>query len=106
MFMPYNRVDKRYWFEAMKHGGSLSVELSRAHTSQEIKIAISDTGVGIKKEDLVHIFDPCFTTKQSGTGLGLAIVHKIIESHKGEVRVESELDKGTTVKVFLPVSKV
>lgn len=106
MFMPYNRVDKRYWFEAIKHGGSLSVELSRNDNSQEIKIAVSDTGVGIKKEDLIHIFDPYFTTKQSGTGLGLAIVHKIIESHKGEVRVESELGKGTTVKVLLPVSKV
>ncbi len=92
--------------EAMEHGGSLSVELSRNDNSQEIKIAVSDTGVGIKKEDLVHIFDPYFTTKQSGTGLGLAIVHKIIESHEGEVRVESELGKGTTVKVLLPVSKV
>ncbi len=92
--------------EAMEHGGSLSVELSRDDNSPVIKIAVSDTGVGIKKEDLVHIFDPYFTTKQSGTGLGLAIVHKIIESHKGEVRVESERGKGTTVKVLLPVSKV
>jgi len=92
--------------EAMEHGGSLSVGLSRDDNSQGIKIAVSDTGVGIKKEDLVHVFDPYFTTKQSGTGLGLAIVHKIIESHKGEVKVESELNKGTTVKILLPVSKV
>jgi two-component system sensor histidine kinase HydH len=92
--------------EAMEHGGSLSVGLSRDDNSQGIKIAVSDTGVGIKKEDMVHVFDPYFTTKQSGTGLGLAIVHKIIESHKGEVKVESELNKGTTVKILLPVSKV
>jgi len=88
--------------EAMEHGGSLSVELSLDKDIQKIRIAISDTGVGINKEDLVHVFDPYFTTKQSGTGLGLAIVHKIIESHKGEVRVESEPNKGTTVTILLP----
>jgi len=65
---------------------------------------VSDTGVGINKADLIHIFDPYFSTKQSGTGLGLAIVHKIMESHDGEVRVESESGKGTTVNLFLPVS--
>jgi two-component system sensor histidine kinase HydH len=90
--------------EAMEHGGTLSVELSKEPNSRRTKIAVSDTGVGIKKEDLIHIFDPYFTTKQSGTGLGLAIVHKIVESHGGEVRVESEPGKGTTVSVFLPVS--
>ena len=92
--------------EAMGHGGSLSVELSWDENSQGARIAVSDTGAGINKEDLVHVFDPYFTTKQSGTGLGLAIVHKIIESHKGEVRVESEPGKGTTVTILLPVSKV
>jgi len=92
--------------ESMGHGGSLSVELSWDENSQEARIAVSDTGAGINKEDLVHVFDPYFTTKQSGTGLGLAIVHKIIESHKGEVRVESEPGKGTTVTILLPVSKV
>jgi len=92
--------------EAMDHGGILSVELSWDENAQMTKIAVSDIGAGINKEDLVHIFDPYFTTKQSGTGLGLAIVHKIIESHKGEVRVESEPGKGTTVTILLPVSKV
>lgn len=88
--------------EAMEKGGILSIELSRDEVSQRTKIAVSDTGIGINKADLVHIFDPYFTTKQSGTGLGLAIVHKIIESHDGEVRVESELGKGTMVKILLP----
>jgi len=90
--------------EAMEHGGTLSVELSWDHDSKRAKIAVSDTGVGINKEDLVHVFDPYFTTKQSGTGLGLAIVHRVIESHDGEVRVESEPGKGTTVTILLPVS--
>ncbi|MEE9418721.1 MAG: ATP-binding protein, partial [Desulfatiglandaceae bacterium] len=88
--------------EAMEDGGILSVELSLDENSQRARITVSDTGVGIKKEDLVHIFDPYFTTRQSGTGLGLAIVHKIVESHRGEVRVESEPGKGTTVTIFLP----
>jgi two-component system sensor histidine kinase HydH len=88
--------------EAMGHGGTLSVELSLDEDSQKIRIAISDTGFGINNKDLVHVFDPYFTTKQSGTGLGLAIVHKIIESHKGEVRVESKPNKGTTVTILLP----
>jgi len=92
--------------EAMGHEGTLSVELSWDENSWGARIAVSDTGVGINKENLVHVFDPYFTTKQSGTGLGLAIVHKIIESHKGEVRVESEPGKGTTVTILLPVSKV
>ncbi|MEE9612479.1 MAG: ATP-binding protein [Desulfatiglandales bacterium] len=88
--------------EAMKTGGTLSVKLSRDGDHQKVKIDISDTGTGIKKGDLVHIFDPYFTTKQSGTGLGLAIVHKIMESHKGEVKVESEVGQGTTVSLLIP----
>jgi two-component system sensor histidine kinase HydH len=88
--------------EAMEDGGILSVDLGRDEDRRSVKIAITDTGVGIHEEDLVHIFDPYFTTKQSGTGLGLAIVHKIIESHRGEVRVESEPGRGTTFSIFLP----
>ncbi|KPK30121.1 MAG: hypothetical protein AMK69_04415 [Nitrospira bacterium SG8_3] len=88
--------------EAMEERGTLSVDLYPDESGEQIKISISDTGAGINKEDLVHIFDPYFTTKQSGTGLGLAIVHKIIESHKGEVKVESEPGKGTTVTIILP----
>jgi two-component system sensor histidine kinase HydH len=92
--------------EAMgEEGGVLSVSLSEERDpSPMVKIAISDTGVGIKKEDLEHIFDPYFTTKPSGTGLGLAIVHKIVEAHKGEIRVQSDPGEGTTVSVSLPAA--
>jgi len=88
--------------EAMEDGGTLSVGLTWDEDPQKVKITVSDTGIGIKGEDLVHVFDPYFTNKQSGTGLGLAIVHKIIESHRGEVRVQSEQGKGTTVTITLP----
>jgi two-component system sensor histidine kinase HydH len=88
--------------EAMEDGGAISVSLSENKDSEGIKIVISDTGKGIDKKDLDHIFDPYFTTKQSGTGLGLAIVHKIISSHRGEVKVNSEPDRGTVVTIYLP----
>ena len=65
-------------------------------------VTVSDTGKGIDKKDVDHIFDPYFTTKQSGTGLGLAIVHKIISSHKGEVKVSSKPGRGTVVTIHLP----
>ena len=92
--------------EAMEQGGTLSVSLSREESSPWVKIIVSDTGTGISKEDLEHIFDPYFTTKQTGTGLGLAIVHKIIEAHRGEVKAESEVGRGTTVSVLLPVKEI
>jgi len=88
--------------EAMEQGGTLHIGLFLDKECGRVKIVVSDTGIGIKEEDLVHVFDPYFTTKQSGTGLGLAIVHRIIEAHKGEVRVESEPGRGTRVTVVLP----
>ena len=88
--------------EAMGKGGTLSVSLSRDLDTGGIIISVSDTGKGIDKKDMDHIFDPYFTTKQSGTGLGLAIVHKIVSSHKGEVKVTSSPGRGTTVTILLP----
>ena len=86
--------------EAMDQGGTLTVSLSGEEGPARVKIMVSDTGAGINKEDLEHVFDPYFTTKQTGTGLGLAIVHKIIEAHGGEVRAESDVGRGTTVTPF------
>jgi two-component system sensor histidine kinase HydH len=88
--------------EAMEEGGRLSVNISSSDDSENIIIEIADTGAGISEEDLSHIFDPYFTTKQSGTGLGLAIVHRIFESHGGSVRVESSPGKGTKVSAVIP----
>jgi two-component system sensor histidine kinase HydH len=89
--------------EAMDPGGTLAVAVRKAGGGTKgVEISVSDTGKGIGEEDLVHIFDPYFTTKASGTGLGLAIVHKVVESHGGEVRAESEKGKGTKVVLTLP----
>jgi len=88
-------------FAAMEAGGILRVSVGRQE-ERTVRISVSDTGVGIRKEDLPRVFDPYFTTKPSGTGLGLPIVQKIVEAHKGEVFMTSEPGKGTTVMVLLP----
>jgi len=74
----------------------------------QVEIKISDTGVGIPKEDLSRIFDPFFTTKDvgKGTGLGLNIAHNIIKKHKGTIDVKSEVGTGTTFIIRIPVGRM
>jgi len=91
--------------EAMEAEGLLSVEVIRADDETHFEVRVSDTGKGIRKEDLPHLFDPYFTTRSSGTGLGLAIVHNIIEAHGGEVHIRSTQGEGTTVILRLPAEK-
>ena len=66
-----------------------------------MRLAVSDTGCGISRDDLGHIFSPFFTRKERGTGLGLAIVHAIVEHHGGRIEVESAPGV-TTFTVWLP----
>ncbi|HEX9916141.1 MAG TPA: GAF domain-containing protein [candidate division Zixibacteria bacterium] len=94
--------------ESMPQGGSLKIETNKQYLSEKqeefLKIAIRDTGCGIPRENLNKIFTRYFTTKKEGTGLGLAIVDRAIKAHGGFVEVESELGKGTTVMLYLPLS--
>ena len=71
-----------------------------------IEVSVSDTGHGIGPEDLDKIFNPFFTTKAvgKGTGLGLTVVHGIVQEHGGHILVESEIQKGTTFRVQLPIA--
>jgi signal transduction histidine kinase len=73
--------------------------------SNSIFVSISDTGAGIPSEILNRIFEPFFTTKEvgKGTGLGLSVTYDIIKRHEGEIRVESEVGKGTTVIIIIPI---
>jgi len=76
------------------------------HSADMIEIAVSDTGHGIAPEDLDKIFIPFFTTKEAGkgTGLGLTVVHGIVQEHGGQIKVESEVQKGTTFRILLPIA--
>jgi two-component system sensor histidine kinase HydH len=91
--------------EAMPEGGTLELAAEIDEANRAARFTVSDTGQGIVRDDLARVFDPYFTTKPTGTGLGLAVVHKIVESHGGEVRVESEAGKGTTVTVEVPLEE-
>jgi CheY-like chemotaxis protein len=71
-----------------------------------LKIIVSDTGTGIVAHKLDRVFDPYYTTKGrgEGTGLGLSVVHGIVQSHHGEIAVESKVGRGTTFTIYLPLS--
>lgn len=90
--------------QAMSHGGTIAIRAGNGPPGY-LQIDLSDTGTGINPEALQHIFDPFYTTKASGqgTGLGLSIVYSIIKAHGGYIEARSELGKGTTFSIFLPV---
>ncbi|MBA3354282.1 MAG: hybrid sensor histidine kinase/response regulator [Blastocatellia bacterium] len=81
------------------------IKIATQVQDEMVEVSISDTGPGIAAEHLEHIFDPFFTTKPvgDGTGLGLSISFSIVERHSGRIEVETEVGKGTTFKVVLPV---
>ena len=97
--------------QAMREGGSilLSTRLNSRndarHPGQFVQVEIRDTGVGIPPENLDHIFDPFFTSKDEGSGLGLSISHQIVQEHGGYVTVESKVGVGTTFCINLPIGK-
>lgn len=90
--------------QAMPGRGTLTIRT--LHLGNEIQIKIGDTGIGIPRENMRKIFDPGFTTKGVGvgTGLGLSICNKIIQGHRGRIAVESEVGRGTTFTLTLPIS--
>jgi len=92
--------------EAMPQGGILTV--SSEIEDQMVIVGFTDTGIGIPEENLPKIFDPFFTTKKQGkgTGLGLSVSYGIIERHRGKLEVKSQVGKGTTFTVKLPIKEI
>jgi two-component system NtrC family sensor kinase len=92
--------------DAMPHGGTLSIGTGLTETTDQVEIQVRDNGTGISPEILPTIFEPFVTTKDRthGTGLGLAVSRSIIERHSGKISVASEVGKGTTVTITLPVA--
>jgi CheY-like chemotaxis protein len=105
--------------DAMPEGGELRCELTRIDIEADqdppvaemsagewIRMTISDTGSGMSEEVQSHLFEPFFTTKPvgEGTGLGLAQVYGIVKQHQGYIEVETELEQGTTFRIYLPAS--
>ncbi len=93
--------------EAVLENGEILIS-TKNPDDETIRFDISDNGIGIPEDDLPHLFEPFFSTKHdtSGIGLGLAIVHGIVKSHNGKIEVRTELGKGTTMSVTLPVIKI
>jgi two-component system NtrC family sensor kinase len=91
--------------QAMPRGGTLSVKAALLD-DRHAGVTVSDSGSGISAEDLPHIFEPSFTTRasQGGTGLGLSITYSLIKRHGGEVRAESLVGRGTTIRLTLPLA--
>lgn len=90
--------------QAIENNGVITITSKRA--GDLIKLQISDTGSGMDKEIISKIFEPFYTTKDpgEGTGLGLSITQKIISEHSGSIQISSELGKGTTVSILLPMA--
>jgi len=91
-------------------GGDGCVTIEVGPKSDMMLLSVTDNGIGISQEDLFHIFEPFYRAdmsrnrkiKKSGTGLGLTIVNELVRVHRGKIRVQSALRKGTTVAVYLP----
>jgi two-component system NtrC family sensor kinase len=89
----------------MPAGGTLTIESLRQPDRRGIELRLKDTGCGIAKQDMPRIFEPFFTTKKEGkgVGLGLSMVYGIIDRHRGTISIDSEVGKGTTCTIKLPL---
>ena len=88
--------------EAIQDGQEITINVKK-HNSTEVMICISDKGVGIPPERIKRLGEPFYSTKEKGTGVGLMISYRIIESHGGQISIKSQVGKGTSVSVFLPI---
>lgn len=88
--------------EALPFGGTILVSAFKKG-EDKVAIQIKDNGTGMNSEQIQNLGTPFYTTKDTGTGLGLMVVKRILEHHKGEIEINSEIGKGTTVEITLPI---
>jgi signal transduction histidine kinase len=86
--------------EAIKDGGAVDIDIT--FDDRDVAIAVSDSGFGMSRSELQHLFEPYRTTKEHGTGLGLMISSRIIRDHGGTIAAESKVGEGTVFTVKLP----
>ncbi len=86
--------------EATPQGGSITLTTSRE--GEQARLELQDTGKGMPPEVAEQVFTPFYTSKIGGTGLGLVFVHQIVEEHRGTIKIESEVGRGTRVLITLP----
>jgi signal transduction histidine kinase len=92
-----------------KERGIIEIQTRFVHKRKGVEVSIKDNGIGMDEENRAHMFEPFFSTKDHGmekgihSGLGASVVFEIIKSHGGEISVESAVNKGTTITIFLPV---
>jgi PAS domain S-box-containing protein len=87
--------------QAMTTGGTLT--LQTGESSEGVWLSVADSGGGISQEQIARIFEPFYTTKKKGSGLGLMIVQRIVRAHNGRIELESNIGKGTTFRIWLPL---
>jgi len=87
--------------QAMTKGGTLTIQTGE--TSEGVWVSVADTGGGIPQEQINRIFEPFYTTKKKGSGLGLMIVQRIVRAHGGRIELESQVGRGTTFRIWLPL---
>ncbi|WP_308639403.1 PAS domain S-box protein [Paenibacillus silvisoli] len=88
--------------ESMTKGGKITIQVE-SDQKQELSIRLTDEGCGIPKDVLAKLGQPFYTTKSTGTGLGFMVSKKIIENHAGHIAIESEVDKGTSIEIKMPL---
>ncbi|MEH7505780.1 ATP-binding protein [Neobacillus drentensis] len=91
--------------EAMPEGGRIEIRV-KVLEKHKMSVSIQDEGSGIADENILNLGEPFFTTKKDGTGLGLMVTNQIIKDHKGELKIESTINKGTRVIVSLPIQQI
>jgi PAS domain S-box-containing protein len=89
--------------QAMPDGGQLAIGAEMTEDQAFLAIAVSDNGAGISPENMENLFEPLFTTKPKGIGLGLVVCQKLAEANEGRIEVQSEVGKGSTFTLYLPV---